>query len=401
MNGHDGSPNVMVVMTTQWRAQAAGYAGDGNALTPCLDALAEGGAIDFYQAVTPHPFGVFARAAFLTGTACPQNGIRDYFDPLPEDARSMAHRFGERGFDTAFFGKWQLYERNPGDPVVGEAHAKIEVPPRRRAGFHFWEGFESGFLLNDGYYHGSNLGSPTRLMGYQSDVTIDRTIEFLNTRNSESPYFAFVSLDAPHPPYGEDAAGISARSPDSIVLDGNVPEDSSISTLARTELAGYYAHIEATDRAIGRLIAQLKWNGDWDNTLFVFTSAHGDMHGSQGVFRKGWPYEEAVRVPLLMSWPDQFRKGRRDPLLISLLDLGPTISSLVFGGSKDWEDGASRGRDLASAIRLESIGPEFQFLSMPSVPPFEKQCPYAWSGRRDLNRTYVESVGGDCFSLDH
>ncbi|MBT3480737.1 MAG: sulfatase-like hydrolase/transferase, partial [Opitutales bacterium] len=81
-------PNVVVVMTTQWRAQSTGYAGDGNAVTPHLDALAEE-AIDFCQAVTPHPFGVFARAAFLTGTVCPQNGIRDYYDPLPENARTL------------------------------------------------------------------------------------------------------------------------------------------------------------------------------------------------------------------------------------------------------------------------------------------------------------------------
>ena len=79
-------PNVVVVMTTQWRARATGYGGDGNAATPFIDSLAEE-SIDFFQAITPHPMGVFARAAFLTGIPCPENGVVDYFDPLPESAQ--------------------------------------------------------------------------------------------------------------------------------------------------------------------------------------------------------------------------------------------------------------------------------------------------------------------------
>lgn len=393
-------PNVVVVMTTQWRAQSTGYAGDGNAVTPHLDALAEA-AIDFCQAVTPHPFGVFARAAFLTGTVCPQNGIRDYYDPLPENARTLAHCFGERGYETSFFGKWQLYERDPGDPVVGEAHAKIEVPADRRGGFSFWEGFESGFLLNDGYYHGSNLGSPRQLKGYQSDVVVDRAVEFLDMRASETPFFAFLSLDAPHPPYVADAAGITASAPDTVLLDENVSEDDSIRSIARAELAGYYAHIEATDRSIGRLIERLKQSGDWENTLFVFTSAHGDMHGSHGVFRKGWPYEEAVRVPLLISWPNGLGKARRDPMLMSLIDLGPSLLGLALGTSSFLAEGEGHGKNLAWAICLKALGPNSQFLSMPSVPPFAKQCPYVWRGLRSIAKTSVKTADGDSFELDH
>ena len=94
-------PNVVVVMTTQWRARATGYGGDGNAATPFIDSLAEE-SIDFFQAITPHPMGVFARAAFLTGIPCPENGVVDYFDPLPENAVTIAHRFQEGGYNTAF-----------------------------------------------------------------------------------------------------------------------------------------------------------------------------------------------------------------------------------------------------------------------------------------------------------
>jgi arylsulfatase A-like enzyme len=56
------APNILWIVTTQWRAQATGYAGDPNAHTPHLDRLAAQ-SVDYAQAVTPHPMGPFARAA--------------------------------------------------------------------------------------------------------------------------------------------------------------------------------------------------------------------------------------------------------------------------------------------------------------------------------------------------
>src|SRR5256885_15279580 len=111
-------PNILWIVTTQWRAQACGYAGDPNARTPQLDALAAR-SINYAQAVTPHPFGPFARASLLTGVPSPGNGVRDYFDPLPATARTIAHEMKARGYATAFFGKWPLAPRDPAGPPLG------------------------------------------------------------------------------------------------------------------------------------------------------------------------------------------------------------------------------------------------------------------------------------------
>src|SRR5437868_1489352 len=126
--------NIVWLVTTQWRAQACGFSGDPNARTPHLGALADAGTI-YDQAVTPHPFGPFARAAMLTGLPSPENGVADYFDPLPRGARTIAHRMKELGYATAFFGKWHLGKRDPAGPLVGGEHARTIVPPDERGGF--------------------------------------------------------------------------------------------------------------------------------------------------------------------------------------------------------------------------------------------------------------------------
>ena len=361
-------PNILWIVTTQWRAQACGYAGDTDARTPAMDALAAQG-VDFAQAVTPHPFGPFARAALLTGVPSPQNGIRDYFDPLPAGARTVAHAMAERSYATAFFGKWHLSRRDPAALLTGEDHARVVVPLEHRGGFAFWEGFESGFLINNPWLHGTRLPEPVRFEGYQSDVVCERAGAHL--RGLGGPWFAVVSLESPHPPYGPPAASVAPVDPAGITLRGNVPVTAA--ARARRELSGYYAHIEATDRSIGRLLDGLP-----RETHVVVTSVHGDMHGSHGLFRKGWPHEESIRVPLLMRVPGP---ARRDGRAISLIEL-PAIAAA-------WADGAGGPAPLAPGERDPPAR-----ISMPSVVALPDQCDRVWSGLRSPARKLVLNTDG-------
>jgi arylsulfatase A-like enzyme len=382
-------PNILWIVTTQWRAQACGYAGDPNVRTPCLDALAAE-SLDFTQAVTPHPFGPFARAAMLTGVPSPENGVRDYFDPLPVEARTIAHALGGRGYATAFFGKWHLWKRDPAAPLVGEAHAKTMVPPEARGGFEFWEGFESGFLLNDPWLHGTRLAQPERFEGYQSDVVCARAADWMvgKTPNDKSqatkklqPWFCVVSLEPPHPPYAASSAGIVARDARAILLPANVPRGGEIEAQARGELAGYYAHIEATDRAIGQFLAR----APRENTLVVFTSVHGDMHGAHGLFRKGWPHEESVRVPLLVRGLRQMTNGEcrmTSVDAVSLVDLPAMMLAAVE------KQKAENGNP-----KFET-GKPYARISMPSVVHLPQQCDREWRGVRTKTRKLVLNSDG-------
>jgi arylsulfatase A-like enzyme len=407
-NGDGRKPNILWIVTTQWRAQAMGYAGDPNARTPTLDALAAE-SLNFTQAVTPHPFGPFARAALLTGVHSPENGVRDYFDPLPATARTIAHDLSDRGYATAFFGKWHLGRRDPAAPLVGDAHARTIIPPENCGGFEFWEGFESGFLLNDPWLHGTRLPEPVKFAGYQSDVVCTRAGEWSRgragaeianartqrTQKAESlaagrPWFCVVSLEAPHPPYDAPAAAVPLMTPAEVIVAANVPRNGEIETKARRELAGYYAHIEATDAAIGKLLAELKAQegaGGWSDTLIVFTSVHGDMHGAHGLFRKGWPHEESVRVPLLVRLPGKknepedaaaaAKRSRREA--VSLVDL--RALTLGYVEWRTWLRGEADERDAAA-------------ISMPSVVALAHQCDRVWSGVRTQKRKLALNADG-------
>ncbi len=412
------APDILWIVTTQWRAQACGYAGDLNAHTPALDAFAaDPRTLNYTQAVTPHPFGPFARAALLTGLPSPENGVRDYWDALPRDARTIAHTLGERGYATAFFGKWGVGERDRSAPLVGEAAARVPVPPEVRGGFRWWGGFEGGFLLNDPWWHGDGVGIANagaaadaagfvRKSGYQSDVVCGVAAEWLEGGpcagrgelgvNASGPRFTVVSLEAPHPPYAAPApvsppaakSGVGENAlrttRSTLVLPANVPRGGEVEARARRELAGYYAHIAATDAAIGELIARADAAAESMGRpapIIVFTSVHGDMHGAHGLFRKGWPHEESVRVPLLVRGAPGASGTTRSTLeAVSLLDL-PAMT-LAWSEGRAWRCPRERAE-----------------ISMPSVVALPDQCDRVWRGWRSATEKRVFNADGSEWRL--
>ncbi len=383
-----GKPDILWIVTTQWRAQACGYVGDPNACTPSLDALAaDPSTVNYAQAVTPHPFGPFARAAMLTGVASPENGVRDYWDALPRGARTIAHELGERGYGTAFFGKWGVGERDREAPLVGEAAARVVVPREARVGYAHWAGFEGGFLLNDPWLHGDGIEGFERRRGYQSD-TLGELAEKWLERPATEPRFTVVSLEAPHPPYDAPTPeGVARMRPEDVVLAANVPRGGEAEAKARRELAGYYAHIAATDAAIGRLVARADAAAEADGRavpIIVFTSVHGDMHGSHGLFRKGWPHEESVRVPLLVRGAPMAPVPAVPPYLseeaVSLVDL-PAMA-LAWSEGRAWRCPRERAE-----------------ISMPCVVALPHQCDRVWRGWRSATGKRVFTAAGSEWGL--
>lgn len=118
----------------------------------------------------------------------------------------------------------------------------------------------------------------------------------------------------------------------------DVPEEA-----VRNARHAYYAMITDIDEKIGELLNILKKTGLDENTIVVFTSDHGEMLGERGIWYKKTLFEDAVKVPLLISAPERF-SPKRIKENVSLVDLLPTLVDFAGGDVKEFQsalDGAS------------------------------------------------------------
>jgi arylsulfatase A-like enzyme len=109
----------------------------------------------------------------------------------------------------------------------------------------------------------------------------------------------------------------------------------------------YDAEVAWADDNLGRLVDQLRGDGTWNSTLFVFVSDHGEEIFDHGDFSHGQSlYAELVRVPMMICHPHGLGAGRRIDEVVTLLDVMPTV--LAFAGVRD---GELAGRDLTPLLR--------------------------------------------------
>ena len=310
-------PNILFILADQWRAQAVGHAGDPNVLTPNLDKLQQEG-IRFVNAVAGMPVCCPARASLLTGQRPLTHGVFLNDVPLSPAAVSIAKVLGQSGYDTGYIGKWHLN---------GDGRSAY-IPRDRRQGFDYWKVLECTHDYNHSYYYAEG---PEKLMwsGYDAIAQTRDAQQYLRDRaRSGKPFFLFLAWGPPHDPYQTAPPQYRERYPaGKIQLRANVPP--AMSEKVRTALAGYYAHCTALDACVGDLMQTLRDTGMAANTLVIFTSDHGDLLGSQGGFNKQQPYDESIRVPLLLRWPKTLgTRARQLDAVISLEDIMPTILGL-------------------------------------------------------------------------
>ena len=99
--------------------------------------------------------------------------------------------------------------------------------------------------------------------------------------------------------------------------------------IVRQARAGYYALISYLDEKIGELVDTLQATGQYENTVIIHTSDHGDMNGEHGMWRKSNFYEASSRVPLQVAWPGQIDGGQRIAQVVSLVDVVATICDIA------------------------------------------------------------------------
>ncbi len=383
-------PNVVFVLTDQWRASAFGYTGDPNVKTPRIDELASQ-SLRFSNAVAVCPVCTPARAALATGRYPTSTGMFINDIALPTTEICMGDIFKAAGYDTAHIGKWHI-----------DGHGRDSyIPPERRHGYDYWKTAECDHDYQKSHYYEGNSTEKKFWNGYDAFAQTADAQDWLKSRQGkEKPFLLFLSFGGPHFPHHNAPEEYKAMySPENIKLAPNVTPDQVEFT--RKELAGYYAHCSAIDRCVGDLFDTLRNTGLDENTIFVFASDHGDMMGAHGIrsFMKQWPYDESAHVPFLLRCPKSVcaenLSKREITTPINTPDVLPTLLGLCgLEIPKTIE-----GEDLSPIVRSGGAGPDRAALMM-CVSPF---IPFLveYRGVRTEQYTFVRNVNRPWMLFDN
>ena len=388
-------PNIVYVFADQWRVQDTGYAGNPQVKTPHLDSLAAQ-SVSFTHAVAGIPVCCPARACLLTGQHALTHGVFVNDVHLADDAVSMAKLFKSDGYDTAYVGKWH---------VDGRGRSNY-IPPESRQGFDYWKALECTHDYNNSRFYADDSDQPLNWEGYDAIEQTKDVQAYLRGRSrdgdgkSDTPFLLVLSWGPPHAPY--ETAPEAYRQmydPNSIELRPNVPPE--MAEEARNWIAGYYAHCTALDDCLGALLQTLEDEGLAENTIFVFTSDHGDMLGSQGEVKKQRPWEESIRVPFLLRWPQRFGwQGREVDALLDTPDILPTLLSLTDIPIPDTVE----GQDFSATIEGgedPSGGAALIYCPHPFGQFLRPDGGREYRGLRTRNHTYARDLNGPWLLYDN
>jgi arylsulfatase A-like enzyme len=315
-------PDVLLISIDTLRADHLGCYGSERDTSPTIDRLAREG-VRFGTVVSTTSWTLPAHAALFTGLYDPAHGTTDVHLRLAQDYVTIAERLDAAGWQTiGFFGGPLLH------PVFGLDQ-----------GFDRWI---------------SCMGAPTSIMDERyepevlfeanarshRDITGPRTVSAIReqlTAVGDDPLFVFVHLWDPHYDYIPPAPHDRRFDPDyggtldasNFIHNPEVNPDMDPRDLEHV-IALYDGEIRFTDDIVGQIIDTVDRARAGRPRLTIVTADHGEEffeHGGKG--HQATLYDESVLVPLILHWPGRLPEGRLviDP--VSLVDVVPTLASLV------------------------------------------------------------------------
>lgn len=377
--------NLVLITVDQMRRDCMSAAGHPVVETPNLDAMCRQG-VRFTHAYSAVPTCIAARCALLTGLSQRSHGRVGYADGVPWDyPHTLPGELTRAGYQTQCVGKMHVY---PARSCCGFENVILHdgyLGHTRR-----WEKpAQEGFEAVDDYLHwlrerlphadlndaGLECNSwvarpwPYEERYHPTNWCASQAIDFLRRADPTRPFFLHVSFVRPHspldpprdylhmylrkevplPPVG-DWADTEDLARDGLRADckwGKIPPDA-----LRRARAAYYGLITHADHQIGRLMQAAAEHGLMQNTVFLFTSDHGDMLGDHNLFRKAFPYEGSAGIPLVLYDPGDLLglpQGSTSDALVELRDVMPTL--LELAGAEIPK--AVEGRSLLPILRGE------------------------------------------------
>ena len=339
-------PHVLLIMTDDMGWSDLRCQGNAKLYTPRIDALAKQG-VRFTNAYAAAPVCSPTRAALITGLAPARLNITQHgadgpqFWPkdriiqppvvghiLEHKTVTLAERFRDVGYHTGFFGKWHLSgtQVRKDDPTTGG-----------RGFFPDRHGFEvnvggCGFGGPPTYFDPFRIPTikPRKTGEYLTDRLADETISWMR-RSKDQPMFVCLWTYNPHYPF---------EAPSELIGKYRGKEGRGL----RNPIYG--AQIEATDRAVGRVLDEVDRLGIAGQTVVVFTSDNGGWSGATDNHPlrsgKGDLFEGGIRVPLIIRWPGVARPGTINSTPVVSMDLTATVLDAA-------------GINLADGERLDGI----------------------------------------------
>ena len=275
-------PNIILITLDTTRADRMGFLGSTRGLTPNLDAVAKQG-IAFSRAYSHVPITTASHTTILTGTYPQFNHVNDFGIPLAKNLPYLPDLLHQHGYHTgAFVGSLIL------DPLDGTA-----------------PGFDRGFDVYDAGFHLRRHGADRyKTVERRAGDVVDHALGWLS-QLPNGPFFLWVHVYDAHDPY-----------------------DPPPPFKERYASQPYDGEIAYVDSVLGKLFAELRKHGIFDETMIAIMADHGESLGAHGENTHGvFLYDETLHVPLLVKLPLNRVAGKRVESRVSLVDVAPTILS--------------------------------------------------------------------------
>lgn len=391
-------PNLIYVFADQLRYSSVGFNGDEKAKTPLLDSISRDCEI-MDRTFSGHPVCAPYRASLLTGKYTTSTGMVINEIRINPNHKSFAHVLNENGYETSYIGKWHLYAAKLGDHFNPENSFIPEGPDRLGFdGYFAAYNFHHKYFSPDAYYH---LNTPEKVYyeKYEPDEQTDMAIERIHRhKESGKPFALFLSIGTPHDPWSKDNVPEEYyekfRNTDFPLPPNYRKHNDRYADAWARFLPGkrklleenkrvYYSMVSNLDDNIGRLMQAIKDEGMEDDTIFVFTSDHGEMFGAQGRHAKNIFYDEAIRVPFIVKWGNRLPKVR-NITCFNTVDIMPTLLDMMGLPVPDEVQGKSIKDSIMTGEFTENSS-----LLMGTGPTAIYGSGFEWRGLRTERYTYA------------
>ena len=364
-------PNILLIITDQQLWDALSCVSDW-VKTPNMDRLATEG-VRFTNCIANSPVCVPTRRSLATGLYPHNTGVWNNGDfGLEPDAPCWMREIRNAGYRTSLFGKTHL-NRHEGDLREVEHVLRAQgiddinetVGPRACAltlshmtaqweNLGLWDAYKADFAERFSNVPWVVRPSALPLEQYYDTYVGQQAKGYLGSYDRNEPWFCWVSFGGPHEPWDTPEPYASMYDPGEMppVLDGDLrrgerPEGeldgrAQLGTWtdehAAAMRANYAGNVTLIDDQLGEIFAAIEGRGEWDNTMIVLASDHGEMNGDFGMVYKSNFLNSAAKVPLMVKAPG-VAGGRTCDAFVEWFDIGPTLVEAA-GGEIDFKQHA-------------------------------------------------------------